>query len=526
MSADSPVKAPIRSGSPPLKVVRLGEHKKGKQAEPSIRPEVRAKRKPKRAEARVKATSGKRRRSRRDVESTADAKERVLSATERLAVGKALRDPVPRQRHGVWKRDKAKVDPLAILRASDKGRLERLVPIRYGRMLQSPFTFYRGAAAVMAADLAKTPATGIRVQACGDCHLLNFGGFATPERNVLFDINDFDETLPAPWEWDVKRLVASFVLAARSNGLKESDGRDAVIACARSYRKRLREYSEMSPLEVWYARIAADDILDMVSSPLVQERIEKRVAAATAKSGSDLAYPQLAGMVGGQIRIHDTPPLIFHPDDMSADAFHGILEENLKRYRETLADDRRELLDRYHLVDGAVKVVGIGSVGTTCLVILMMSAANEPLFLQWKEARPSVLAPYAGEGAYAHQGQRVVMGQRLMQPASDVFLGWLTGQLGREAYVRQLRDAKIKPMVEVMEAGLLGEYAKACGWVLARAHAKAGDALAISGYLGKQDNFDEAMGDFAVAYADQTERDHAALKAAVRAGKIRVHIED
>ena len=450
-----------------------------------------------------------------------------VPAAERLAAGRALRDKVPHRLQGIWKRHKDHVDPITVLRASDEGRLARLIPIRYGRMLQTPFTFYRGSAAVMAADLAKTPATGVWVQACGDCHLLNFGGFATPERNILFDINDFDETLPAPWEWDIKRLVVSFVLAARSNGLSDRDGKDAAIACAKSYRKRLSEYSEMSPLEVWYARITSEDLAGLVTNKRIKARIRKRVAEATRQGGSDLAFPQLAGMVGGQIRIQDDPPLIYHPatKELGGENLQSLLEENLKAYRESLADDRRILLDHYRIVDGAIKVVGIGSVGTMCVITLMMSASNAPLFLQWKEARPSVLEPYAGRSVYSHYGQRVVMGQRLMQPATDVFLGWLTGKLGRHAYVRQLRDAKIKPLVEAFDAELLYQYGKACGWALARAHAKAGDALTISGYLGPKGDFDEAMGRFAVKYADQAERDHAALKAAVRAGKIKVETE-
>ena len=448
----------------------------------------------------------------------------TLSADELLAAGKSLRRKVLRQAHGAWKRPVGRADPLAILRASDAGRLEQLVPIRYGRMLQTPFTFYRGAAAVMAADLAKTLATGIRVQACGDCHLLNFGGFATPERNILVDINDFDETLPAPWEWDVKRLVASFVLAARSNGLSDSDGRDAAVSCAQSYREHMREYSEMSPLEVWYARIDSKDILGLAPNAQVRARFGKRIAKAQEQPGSELAYPQLAGMVGGRIRIRDNPPLIFHPEEAKTRDFQASLEESHAIYRESLPEDRRILLDRYRVVDGAIKVVGIGSVGTRCAIILMMSASNEPLFLQWKEARSSVLEPYAGKSAYSHHGQRVVMGQRLMQPSTDIFLGWMTRK-GHHAYVRQLRDAKIKPLVETFDAKTLSVYGEACGWSLARAHAKGGDALTISGYLGTKDPFDEAMGDFARAYADQTERDHAALKAAVRAGKVEVHIE-
>lgn len=450
----------------------------------------------------------------------------VLPSVAMLAAGKALRDGAPRQNHGTFKRDKDAVDPIAILRASDEGRIPQLLPIRYGRMLQSPFAFYRGSAAVMAADLARTPSTGLRLQICGDCHLMNFGGFATPERNILFDINDFDETLPAPWEWDVKRLVASFVLAARSNGFKDADGRDAAIACVRSYRKRLREYSEMSPLEVWYARVTAADVLDAAPRS-ERKRIEARIAKASAGGSSEMVYPELAGMVGGKIRIHDAPPLIFHPSDTTEEAFAARVDAAMASYRETLADDRRELLDRYRVVDAALKVVGIGSVGTNCYISLLMSANNDPLFLQWKEARQSVLEPYAGKSVYDHPGQRVVSGQRLMQPATDAFLGWVTTKIGLKGYVRQLRDAKIKPLVEVMDVELLTVFAGICGWVLARAHAKAGNAeLAISGYLGASDKFDEAMGDFAIAYADQAERDHAALKAAVRAGKITVQTED
>jgi uncharacterized protein (DUF2252 family) len=447
------------------------------------------------------------------------------SAADLMAAGNALRDRVPRNSHGVWKRASDRADPLAILHASDAGRMAQLLPIRYGRMLQTPFTFYRGAAAVMAADLAKTPATGIRVQACGDCHLLNFGGFATPERNILFDINDFDETLPAPWEWDVKRLVASFVLAARSNGFSDSDGQEAAVACARSYREHMKAYAEMSPLEIWYARVTFEDLLGVAPSGKVRGRIQQRVKKAQSQRGSEMDYPQLAGMVGGHIRIQDMPPLIFHPEEAQAKDFLSLMEENVAAYRESLADDRRALLDRYRMVDAALKVVGIGSVGTRCAITLFMSVANEPLFLQAKEARKSVLEPYAGKSEYAHHGQRVVMGQRLMQPASDIFLGWFTNKRGKDMYVRQLRDAKIKPVVEAFDVETLTAYGAVCGWTLARSHAKAGDALTISGYLGSSDNFDEAMGKFALAYADQAERDHAALKAAVRAGKIEVHLE-
>ena len=447
------------------------------------------------------------------------------SPEDRAAIGKALRDRVPRTQHGTWKKGENRPDPIDILQAADADRLPDLVPIRYGRMLQSPFAFYRGAAGVMAADLATTPAIGIHVQACGDCHLVNFGGFATPERNILFDINDFDETSPAPWEWDVKRLAASFVLAARSNGLSDGKGRDAAVACARSYRKRLAEFSQMHPLDVWYARITSDDVIALWPQT-DQARARARIAKIARQDGSEADFPKLAGMVSGRLAIRDTPPLIFHPEGSRAPEFQTVLDQVFSAYRETLAEDRRVLLDHYQLVDAAIKVVGVGSVGRRCWIALLMSQSNDPLFLQFKESVESVLEPYAGKSAYAHPGQRVVMGQRLMQPASDLFLGWVTVEsTGKQFYVRQLRDAKIKPLVETFDDEMLLVYAKACGWVLARAHAKAGDAMTISGYLGNSSQFDDAIGAFSLAYADQAERDHAALKAAVRKGKVTVYQE-
>ena len=393
-------------------------------------------------------------------------------------------------------------------------------------MLASPFAFYRGAAGVMAADLAATPATGVHVQACGDCHLVNFGGFATPERQLIFDINDFDETLPAPWEWDIKRLAASFVLAARSIGLTDDKAREITVACVRSYRKRLAEYAQMDPLSVWYARITVDDYLADLPKPLATQ-VRGRVDQAMKRGGSDIEFPKLTEMVGGRLEIRDAPPLIFHPEVAKSAEFGDVLAQVLGDYRETLADDRRALLDRYRHVDAAIKVVGVGSVGRRCWIGLLMSASNEPLFLQVKEAVASVLEPFAGKSVYSHHGQRVVIGQRLMQPASDMFLGWVTAKAtGKHFYVRQLRDAKIKPIIETMDADGLDIYARRCGWALARAHAKGGDAAVITGYLGGADSFDEALGAFSLAYADQAERDHAALKAAVRKGEIAVHIED
>ena len=449
-----------------------------------------------------------------------------IHADELVAAGKRLRDTVPRASQGAWKRPKDRLDPLDLLRAADRDRMPELLPIRYGRMLQSPFTFYRGTAGVMAADLAAAPDTGIKVQACGDCHLMNFGGFATPERNINFDINDFDETIPAPWEWDLKRLVTSLVLAARANGLSGSAGHGAAIACAASYRERLREVAEMSPLEAWYAHIGADDFLGLVDDDDLRKRIRRRIEKAQEEGDSDSDYPNLAEMVGGQVQIKEKPPLIFHPDFANEPDFRETVDRALADYRQSLPDDRRTLLDRYRLVDIAIKVVGIGSVSRFCSIGLFMSSSNQPLFLQFKQAVPSVLEPYAGNSAYAHAGQRVVQGQRLMQSSSDIFLGWCTGRDGRHLYVRQLRDAKIKPLVETFNGRMMELYGRACGWALARAHGRAAHPWLICGYLGSSDAFDVAMGKFAVAYADQAERDHAAMKAAVSAGKIKVHIED
>jgi uncharacterized protein (DUF2252 family) len=445
------------------------------------------------------------------------------SIDDRISAGKALRTKLPRAHHATWKRP-SHIDPIRLLQASDEGREPQLVPIRYGRMLQSPFTFYRGSAAVMAADLAATPATGVRVQACGDCHLMNFGSFATPERNIIFDINDFDETLPAPWEWDVKRLATSFVLAARANGLSDEEGRDAATKCARSYRKHLAEFCEVGPLSGWYARISAEDFLAGIP-----KAVAKNVRASidrAMKQTADVDLPKLTEVINGRMGIRDAPPLIYHPPETRDPKFHAFLGKLFESYRDTLPDDRRTLLDQYEIVDVAIKVVGIGSVGRRCWVALMMSSTNDPLFLQVKEAGRSVLEPFAGRSKYAHHGQRVVMGQRLMQPASDLFLGWLNGKQGRRYYVRRLCHGRIKPMVEAMDAETLGLYAKRCGWALARAHNKAADVSTISGYLGGCDEFDEAIADFSVRYADQTEKDHAALKAAVRRGKIAAYEEN
>jgi hypothetical protein len=447
-----------------------------------------------------------------------------LAVEEQIAVGKALREKVARADHGRWEADGARPDPIQLLRAQDSGRVPELIPIRYGRMMASPFAFYRGSAAIMASDLSGTPTSGIRVQACGDCHLMNFGGFATPERNLIFDINDFDETLPAPWAWDIKRLAVSFVLAARSLGLSDAKAKDAAVACSRSYRKRLIRFAQMHPLDVWYARITVDDLLAALPAA-DRPRLQARIDRASKQLGSELDFPKLTDLVSGRLGIRDAPPLIFHPAGARTSEFHERVDRVLAAYRQTLPQERRTLLDQYSPIDAAMKVVGVGSVGLRCWILLLMSASNQPLFLQFKEAVASVLEPYAGASEFSHHGQRVIEGQRLMQPATDMFLGWVTDEGGADFYVRQLRDAKIKPMVETFDEPTLTLYARACGWVLARAHSKAGGAAVLAGYLGQGGAFDKAMGDFGLAYADQAERDHAALLSAIRKGEIDAYQE-
>jgi uncharacterized protein (DUF2252 family) len=441
---------------------------------------------------------------------------------ERLAVGKTLRESVPRESHAALTLPRTRRDPIAILEASNRGRLKELVPIRYGRMVRNPFTFLRGSAALMACDLAAMPATGIRVQACGDCHLLNFGAFATPERNLVFDLNDFDETLPAPWEWDLKRLVVSFVIAGRDNRLSDAASHRAVLACVHAYRKHLRECSRLRPLDVWYQRLDAETLIK--AAPDAKTRKFRRQLAKRARERIiENLFPKITKQVGGRHRFVDQPPILFH---VAEPDFLERVHEAAADYRESLPDERRVLLDRYRLEDCALKVVGIGSVGTRCYVGLLFSEDGHPLVLQFKEALSSVLAPYAGQSAYANQGQRVVVGQRLMQSSSDIFLGWVRGRRGYDFYVRQLRDMKMSVPVDGINAMQLRLYAEVCGWSLARAHAKSGDAATISGYLGKSNTFDRALGSFALAYADQTQKDHAALVKAIRSGRVRALTEE
>jgi uncharacterized protein (DUF2252 family) len=389
-------------------------------------------------------------------------------------------------------------------------------------MVRSTFTFFRGSAALMGYDLATTPATGVRVQACGDCHLLNFGAFATPERNLVFDLNDFDETLPAPWEWDLKRLVVSFLIAGRDNRLSDADGRIAVLECVRAYREHLRECSRMRPLEVWYQRMDEQAVINAAPSAKAR-KFRQQIADRARERVIENLFPKIAREVGGRHRLVDQPPLLFH---VIEPGFEERVQEAAADYRNSLSDERRVLLDRYRLEDFALKVVGIGSVGTRCYIGLLFSEDGHPLILQFKEAVRSVLEPYAGKSAYDNQGQRVVVGQRLMQSSSDIFLGWVRGRRGYDFYVRQLRDMKMSMPVEGFSAARLKLYAAMCGWTLARAHAKSGDAATISGYLGKGDAFDRAMGEFAVAYADQTQKDHAALAKAIRSGRVKALAEE
>jgi uncharacterized protein (DUF2252 family) len=447
-----------------------------------------------------------------------------LSVAERLAAGKALRDRVQRSAHGTWKPAANRPDPIEVLEESNRGRLPDLIPVRYGRMVRSPFAFLRGAAALMALDLATTPATGIRVQAGGDCHVMNFGRFASPERHLLFDITDFDETLPAPWEWDLKRLAASVAVAARHLEASAKQGRRAVQLCAQSYRERIAEYTRMHLLQVWYARIDADTLVSLARTSGDQERRRQAAEGARGRTGEN-AVPKFTEVVHGQRRIVDRPPFLYHPPQLHQ--FEEELHDLFHRYCQSLSDDRRYLLEQYHLVDVAVKVVGVGSVGTRCAIALLEADADNPLLLQIKEARTSVLEPFAGPSSYANQGQRVVCGQRLMQSASDIFLGWSRSERGGfDFYVRQLRDMKSHATLEGMVIDDLLDQAAICGWALARAHAKAGDPALIAGYLGKADTFDRALADFADLYADQTERDHAALVQAVQAGRVTSRIEE
>ena len=453
-----------------------------------------------------------------------------LSRADRVARGKDARGAAPLESQAEFTPDPSR-DPVGLLLEQDKSRVPELVPIRHGRMLVSPFTFYRGAALPMAADLATTPTSGLRVQLCGDAHLANFGAFASPSRRLLFDVNDFDETLPGPFEWDVKRLAASLAVAGRENGFSAKARRKIILAGVERYRTAMREFAGQPFLAVWYAHLDVDDTIAKFQSQMKKKRVKatKKMVAKAHTSDSMKALRKLTTMVDGQRRIISEPPLIEPIEEVFADeqasAIYELIRGVLGKYRRTLQSDRKHLLEEFTLVQVARKVVGVGSVGTRCWIALMDAGdGTEPLFLQPKEAQASALAPYCGRSTYSSHGERVVAGQLLMQAESDIFLGWthVTGPDGvdRDYYVRQLKDWKFSFPIEQMIPSGMAVYAQICGWALARAHARSGDRIALATYLGESGTFDQAITDFAEKYADQNERDHAALQAAVKDGRV------
>ena len=453
-----------------------------------------------------------------------------LTQADRVAIGKDARDLAPLESHAEFTPDESR-DPIGLLLEQAKSRVPELVPIRHGRMLVSPFTYYRGAALPMAADLATTPTSGLRVQLCGDAHLSNFGAFASPSRRLVFDCNDFDETLPGPFEWDVKRLAASLAVAGRDNGFAGKDRRQIVLAAAESYRTAMRAFAGQHFMNVWYAHLDVDDAIGEFRSQFKAKRVkatEKMVAQARTQD-SFKAQAKLTTEADGHRRIVSDPPLIEPVEnvfpDIQADQIYKLIREVLAKYQRTLQSDRRHLLDYFNLIQLARKVVGVGSVGTRAWIVLMEDDdGNEPLFLQAKEAQVSVLAAYCGRSQYTNQGERVVAGQHLMQAESDIFLGWthVTAPegVGRDFYVRQLKDWKLSAPIEQMIPAGMTVYARMCGWTLARAHARSGDRVALAAYLGGSAKFDQAIAAFAETYADQNERDHAALQAAVKDGRV------
>ncbi len=457
-----------------------------------------------------------------------------LTPAERAARGKAARAEVPRASHAVFDPPADRPDPVSLLEQQGVSRVPELVPVRYGRMLVSPFTYFRGAALPMASDLAKTPSSGLVVQACGDAHLSNFGVYASPERRLVFDVNDFDETLPGPWEWDVKRLAASLEVAARGNGFTGKQRRDIVTAAVARYRVAMRRFASMRNLEIWYAHAELDELQAQFGA-MLDKRQRKTVAKSMAKAqtrDSLQEFDKLCHLVDGRPRIAADPPLLVPMSDLIAGQPDAAgLEDQLGpligMYRRTLETDRRYLLEQFVFADIARKVVGVGSVGTRCWIVLMLGRdESDPLFLQVKEAERSVLSNFVGASKYANQGQRVVAGQRLMQASSDIFLGWQRIDRGldgktRDFYVRQLRDWKFSVDIDGMIPNGMRLYGELCGWTLARAHARSGDRIAIASYLGGGDTFDRAIAEFSSAYADQNERDHAALAAAAASGRIK-----
>jgi uncharacterized protein (DUF2252 family) len=459
-----------------------------------------------------------------------------LSPSERAAAGKAARDRAPRSSHGEWEPADDRPDPVDVLERQAVDRIPELVPLRYGRMLVSPFTFYRGAAAIMAADLAATPSSGHWVQACGDAHLSNFGAFASPARGLVVDVNDFDETLPGPWEWDVKRLVASFEIGGRDRGFEGDERKVIARTAARAYREHMRELAKLSNLDLWYRRVDVEQIREAFAPTASKEerkRFERNVAKAQRKTRMR-AFSKLTRRVDGEVRIASDPPVLVPLEEVfqgkQARTAEAQVRSLVEGYAATLDPEYRHLFDSYRYVHAARKVVGVGSVGTRAWIALFLGRdEDDPLFLQIKEAQPSVLEPYTERTEFAHQGQRVVVGQRLTQATGDILLGWLTAtgpdSKTRDFYVRQLWDQKGSAVVDLMSPKSMGMYARLCGAILARAHARSGDRIAIASYLGGGTRFDEAIARFAAGYADQNEADFRALKRAADGGRIAVEWE-
>jgi uncharacterized protein (DUF2252 family) len=462
-----------------------------------------------------------------------------LSLDERRARGKAARERAAPGSHAGWEPARNRPDPIALLEEQNATRVPDLVPVRHGRMMVSPFTFYRGAAKIMAADLKDTPRAGLNVQLCGDAHLLNFGGYASPERTLVFDVNDFDETLPGPFEYDVKRLAASFTIAGRNNGFTKADTRAAIVASVAAYRSAMADFAEMPTMAVWYARISEQDVLTAVERAARTmraadrktakniEKSTKRGAAKAQTRDSLHALSKLGEYVDGEYRIVNQPPLVVPVRDavgmgLTADEVEHTLREQFRAYRATLQDDRRQLLERFEVIDVARKVVGVGSVGTPAFIVLLQGRdQHDPLFLQVKGATASVLEDHLPRSRYRQAGERVVKGQQLMQAASDIFLGWTkVAEANLFLYWRQLRDMKASAVIETMPPTGLSFYGRVCGTTLARAHARSGDPVALAAYLGKKNRFDDAITDFAERYADQNERDYRAFTDAIASGRL------
>lgn len=449
-----------------------------------------------------------------------------LPLAERYARGKGLRETCPRESHAFWKMPSSRPDPIMLVLQADKGRIPELLHIRHGRIAASPFNFFRGSALNMAMDLSTTPATGVRVQCGGDSHLGNFRCFATPERRLIFAVNDLDETLPAPWEWDIKRLACSVVIACRENGLRNSVAKSALLACVRSYREHMTEFSRMNPLDLWYFAIDSDMLMSSVRSAQKRRRAKKRIETARARNVAEDLFPQIARASAKAPGSKDMALTLGYANNREPGQVDPAIKDAFARYRNSLRASTQVLLDRFVLKDATIKVVGVGSVGTACWVLLLTDGEGNSLVLQLKEARASVLEAYAGKSVFANHGRRVENGHRLMQPASDIFLGWTAGKSGRHYYVRQLRDVKIKFAVETYGKTEMTLFADWCGHSLALSHARASDPAVISGYLGKSDAFDLALAAFSVAYADQNESDHTLFKRAIHSGRVTAIVDE